>query len=405
MHIKIRKEKFGYVFFDRWQRTHHFVNTNEKLEYYSRPKLLNFLSNYYNHIDESTQYSFIFPYFTDIGLSAPVGMYLEISEKCNLSCEHCYQPTNENEGAMSTDQIFQLINDLASLGVFEIRLCGKEAPVHKDFVQIAQHIRQLNLFYGLNTNAYYSDIKQNEIISTQPDYVVISLDGDEKFHDQIRKTGSYRKVLKFLDKLSTNKVKTRINTVVSKSNLDSLDHIAKIAENFNCGISFLPFRSIGKNSNFKTKNKLDKHTMFSIVKKISILRKQYPKVSMITYFDILDNVPNYHHSISVDAFNKPCPARKNGFITHKGEFFPCDFLRHWGERFYCGNILTESLFKIWYQSSTLKAFQEMRHPSCEDCSFYLTKCNGGCFCEALQAGKLDDNLCFVDLIEPDIMEF
>lgn len=46
MHIRIRKEKFGYVLFDRETREHYFVNTQQTIESLPEKEIFEFLRNY-----------------------------------------------------------------------------------------------------------------------------------------------------------------------------------------------------------------------------------------------------------------------------------------------------------------------------------------------------------------------
>lgn len=138
--------------------------------------------------------------------------------------------------------------------------------------------------------------------------------------------------------------------------------------------------------------------MRKAVEEIMRAREVFPDILLYTYFDVLgEGEPQYHHPI--DKFNMPCPARKNGFITYSGDFFPCDFLRWAGEKFFCGNIFKGGDFKkLWKDSSTLQYFQNLKHEKCYRCGYYMKKCYGGCVCNAIASGgSSDDILCFIDV--------
>ncbi len=133
--------------------------------------------------------------------------------------------------------------------------------------------------------------------------------------------------------------------------------------------------------------------MKKAVLEIMCQRKRFPDITLLTYFDVLDEKCTYHHPI--DKFNNPCPARKNGFITYGGDFFPCDFLRYSCERFFCGNILDTSFATIWNKSQNLKKFQSLKHIKCQKCKFYMKSCYGGCISGTIASSNdVDDALCF-----------
>jgi len=136
--------------------------------------------------------------------------------------------------------------------------------------------------------------------------------------------------------------------------------------------------------------------MFEAVKKITELRLKYPNITVLTYFNLLDDHAICHHALD---WSKPCPARKNGFIAYNGDFFPCDFLRYLGSQFKCGNLHEMTFTDIWCNSSVLRDFQKLQHAKCPNCRFYMKKCYGGCICGTIASThSVDDDLCFVDLL-------
>lgn len=403
MFLRIRKELFGYVVFDRFERTHYFIHTGQKLEDFPKFQLISFLQTYYPNLSSDSRIEFIFPREHSLALSAPIALYLEISSRCNFHCAHCYKPTLGLSKNMDLHQLRKLIDELHDIGVFEIRLCGNEPTSSPLFFEICRYILSKNLFLGINTNGYFSNeykensIFQDKIIALQPDFIVISIDGDKDAHDSIRKSGSYDSAISFLQKLSHTNIKRRINMILSKKTMRCIEHIGSLAYQNGCGVSFLPLRSIGVPTAFKNAEFLDKSLMLHAVEKIMDIRLKYPHTTFLTYFDILGDKALYHHSMD---FNKPCPARKNGFIAYNGDFFPCDFLRYLGDKFLCGNVTSQSLWWLWTSSLTLRRFQSFQHEKCGSCKHYLQKCYGGCICgSAHDAGHIKDELCFMDLIQ------
>jgi len=163
MRLVIRKEPFGYLLFDKDSREHYFIEHAGSLEGVSRDDLYAFLAKYYGAKVYNQPIVFIRPPLSHLELSAPVGMYLEIARSCNLNCSHCYKPKAwelEKIGhvnPMSIDVIKQTLEELKRLGVLEIRLCGNEPTHSKDFFEVCVFIQKLDLYLGINTNAYFED--------------------------------------------------------------------------------------------------------------------------------------------------------------------------------------------------------------------------------------------------------
>lgn len=342
------------------------------------------------------EYIFVFPPTNNIDLSAPIGIYLEISERCNMECRHCYKPTPKKVKALGTRVKKLLLNELACVGVLEIRLCGNEPTASPDFFEICQFIKDLGLYLGVNTNAYFDYTMSRKIIELNPNFVAVSVDGNETTHDSIRRTGSYKKAVNFLETLSSTTIKRRINTVLSQLTIDKIGYTVQLANDLGTDVSFLPFRPIGRESSMKMDKYLTKESMYKAVSEITELREKYPNVRLLTYFDIIDQKVIHHHSMD---FNSPCPARKNGFISYYGDFFPCDFLRYLGDRFLCGNVYENGFWRIWAESRVLKSFQAIEHQKCKECNFYMKKCYGGCVCGSKTSlDNIEDELCFINLL-------
>jgi radical SAM protein with 4Fe4S-binding SPASM domain len=332
----------------------------------------------------------------EIKLSSPIGMYMEISSRCNLNCGHCYKPEEISHEEMTLIQFKNLIDELKSVGVFEIRLCGNEPTASDNFLSIAQYIKNKGFYLGINTNGFFGDKKRKEFKEIKPDLIVVSIDGSEETHTGIRGKGVYKKALESLRYFKKLGIKCRINTVISKKTLKEISLIGELANELECDVSFLPFRPIGKHDDFNRDNSINCDEMKFAVCEIMKQREKFPNQTFLTYFDVLGEKSTYHHPI--DKFNDPCPARKNGFITYSGDFFPCDFLRFAGERYYCGNVLKNGFSFIWENSSTLKSFQCLQHVKCKKCKFYMKSCYGGCISGSLAStGIPDDSLCFVKI--------
>lgn len=296
---------------------------------------------------------------------------------------------------MEIDAWKRLIKELHDIGTFEIRLCGNEPTASPYFRAICESISDHDMFLGINTNGVFSQTIRNELISQHPNFIAVSVDGDEVSHDAIRGMGTYRKAVDLLVCLKKTSIHRRINSVVTTQTINAIEHTVQLADMYETDVSFLPMRPIGRHAEFYTANAINKEQMQRTVEEIMRLRQRYPHLLLLTYFDVLGERATYHHSME---FNMPCPARKNGFVAYNGDFYPCDFLRYLGKVYHCGNVADSGFWSIWTSSPTLKRFQNLRHDKCYRCEHYLTKCYGGCISGSIAStGCPDDQLCFVDL--------
>ena len=79
------------------------------------------------------------------------GAMLEISDRCNEVCVHCYQEQGQ-KGEMTTEQIKVVIDELAAMGVLVLTISGGEATLRPDFIELVTHARKHSFVVRLFTN-------------------------------------------------------------------------------------------------------------------------------------------------------------------------------------------------------------------------------------------------------------
>ena len=83
--------------------------------------------------------------------NVPLSAGLEISDRCNEVCVHCYQEQGR-KGEMTTEELFRVLDELAAMGVLLLTLSGGEATLRKDFLQIVEYARSKGFAVRLFTN-------------------------------------------------------------------------------------------------------------------------------------------------------------------------------------------------------------------------------------------------------------
>lgn len=105
---------------------------------------------------------------------------IELTERCNNACIHCYinQPLNDKTiqaREMSTEFIFDILQQAANLGCLSVRLTGGEPLVREDFKEIYLFARRLGLRVLLFTNARLISDEMGELFSRIPPGMPISI--------------------------------------------------------------------------------------------------------------------------------------------------------------------------------------------------------------------------------------
>ena len=81
----------------------------------------------------------------------PLVAMLELSDRCNEVCVHCYQ-VQGRKGELSTRDWRRILDQLAEAGVLMLTLSGGEVTLRKDFLEILAYARQLGFAVRLFTN-------------------------------------------------------------------------------------------------------------------------------------------------------------------------------------------------------------------------------------------------------------
>jgi len=185
---------------------------------------------------------------------------------------------------MTTDQIKDLIDQIAGLGVLALSFTGGEPTLRKDLPELIYHTGVVNNFMnGMATNGYLLPklFKKHKLECL--DYVLLSLDYPfPELHNKMRGIKVFDRVLESIKLANKNDIKPIISTVVMKDNLQYLKDICDLAENLNCSLEMYPCENIIReysNKSYQIDNINDLIPDISIwANLMRILRKQYKNI-------------------------------------------------------------------------------------------------------------------------------
>ena len=84
---------------------------------------------------------------------------LEVTQRCNARCKHCYNGYERTTCEPSLDVIKKRIDNLKQLGIQYIEVTGGEPLIRKDILEITKYILSNGLKYCIATNGSY--VKNN----------------------------------------------------------------------------------------------------------------------------------------------------------------------------------------------------------------------------------------------------
>lgn len=175
----------------------------------------------------------------------PLSVALELTYRCNLSCQMCYHHRAEinpitrevfqtlKERELSFDEIKKLIDDMADLGVKVLSLHGGEPLLKSDFDEIVLYAKQKGIILSMITNALTITEEKAQFLMENIDDLGVSIYGPPEIHDTIScAPGSFNRTLNSLKLLlncspdAARKITCYI--LITASNQDFLEEIFDI---------------------------------------------------------------------------------------------------------------------------------------------------------------------------------
>lgn len=150
---------------------------------------------------------------------------LQITDKCNLKCGHCYigKPMN-NE--ISPDKIEAVLDGFEEMQGLRLLITGGEPLMHSRFNEINSLLPEYNFRKILFTNGLL--LNKEVLKGLNVDEIQFSVDGMERGHEAIRGKGTYKIVMKKIHEAIDAGIIVSIATMVHGKNLDEFDEMDEL---------------------------------------------------------------------------------------------------------------------------------------------------------------------------------
>ena len=313
-------------------------------------------------------------------LPRPRSFHLQwhLTERCNLSCSHCYQDGRDYD-ELPSDKLFDIAGqyiDAARTWRLKpsdahISLTGGEPLLHEDFFPLLEHC--------LSSGALTCNVFTNGTLFSESDIrrlaglklnglVQVSLEGMEDVNDSIRGKGTFRKICAFLRSAISSGLSTRIAVTVSRRNLSEVPALVSLASGL--GVDFIMFeRLVPHGSGSSMRGQMLSPAEFRDLS--DYLQKRHLEL------DQAGSKPEIlSHCHELAAPNCSC-AYTSLTVLPDGSVVPCRKLP-----VKVGDLRVSSLLGIWYGSDALWSIRDRSGIShCASCGRF-SSCSGGARCVA-----------------------
>jgi MoaA/NifB/PqqE/SkfB family radical SAM enzyme len=288
----------------------------------------------------------------------PVLLYLLVTDRCQMRCSYCFVDHVDVRPEMSTKQLLDLIDEAYSMGTRMICLMGGEPLLREDIDVIIDHIQGKGMICDMTTNGLL--IKEKLGVVKKVDALMVSLDGDEKANDLNRGKGTYKKIVEGIKVARENGVITRINTVLTKNNIDSIEHILGLAKEYGMYVTFAITAEASGGSEQIKDMLLSDDEIRGVYKKIKKLKLEGNPIllSPQTVDYIIDYPLPFSELIYKDDekhrnyYPHECMfGRLMGYVDADGKVYPCAGL--W-QNYTAKSVLDGGLKAAWENMADLK---------------------------------------------------
>ncbi len=317
-------------------------------------------------------------------------LFWELTKRCNLRCKHCAlhnvltSPHTIPADELGTEECLKIADQLDEANLFFIEVVGAGEPfVRSDILEILRYLGEKRFLTRVTTNGTLIDNETAEnLASIRMKGVSVSLENSiPEINDSIRGKGSFKRALRGINYLRDYGIPFRIQMTVNKMNYKDIDGIVKFCFDLDAeAVSLLHYYVCPSTNPFAVSLNLGREEFFLAAKRISELKKEYPKfISSDLDSNLRFLSPELKDTCTDERFVRCRLMEVEMTILHNGDVIPCPYMR---DRI-LGNLMNIHLSEIQH----LPAYQEIRelvkltvdeaNEQCRACEWRYV-CGGGC---------------------------
>jgi len=147
---------------------------------------------------------------------------LQITDRCNLKCRHCYigdstDKPKKNKDELSVGRVRTVLKEFEAMQGLRVLITGGEPLTHGNFGEINEMLPQFFLRKVLFTNGLL--LTKDILGKLNVHEIQISIDGLEHSHDSLRGKGSFRSAIKAVNAALIAGFEVSVATMIHPENL------------------------------------------------------------------------------------------------------------------------------------------------------------------------------------------
>ncbi len=309
----------------------------------------------------------------------PWSVHLDLTYRCNERCIHCYLD-HEDHGEMKTQEIKNVLEQLAQSGTLFLTMSGGEIFLRADLFELLEFARSLHFDISLKTNALLIDLERaRKLRELSVRKIQISIySAEPEVHDAITKVrGSLERTLAAIRFLQAQGLLVKIACPLMKQNLTAYRNVQALAAEL--GVPYVLDMTItpkmdGDRSLLQLRSSTKE--LLPILQDASLNPRACSPNSLEAEMISIGSATS--SGMESQAYEDiPCSAGHNScYISPYGDVFPCVQMP-----VATGNLRKQTFEDIWFRSEEMnrvRAVRESQLPVCSKCSIrqYCERCPG-----------------------------
>ena len=174
------------------------------------------------------------------GSRYPLSGSIELTERCNLSCVHCYINQSAADfkvksAELDTNQWKEILNQMAEAGCLFLVISGGEPLLRDDFAEIFIHARKCGMLVTLFSNATLITPKIADLFAEWNLHSLeVSLYGatQETYENVTRRSGTLERCIRGIELALARDIKVNLKSVILKLNQHELELLKKLTADY-----------------------------------------------------------------------------------------------------------------------------------------------------------------------------
>lgn len=265
----------------------------------------------------------------------------DITNRCNLSCAHCFNSRYLNDGKAPDFNIEEVVEQIAKLKVPAVRLHGGEPLLFPKVVEVVRRLREKGMLVYLTTNAtLLTEEMARALLENGLNKLSFSIENaTPEINDRMRGEGTFVRAMRGIHNFFNvyrdwpTKIDLSIFVTMTKHNITCKEDIFQIfALAKELGIPELGFVFVVPSGRgIELRDELDSVTRVDIAEWVGEAAQQHPEISlMFPDKKILTDYLRRKYDIKITGTKTTCPAGdKVIYMNHELKFYPCNFVNNY----------------------------------------------------------------------------